>query len=115
MVSQHCQQMAKLCPCVLQSAKSAALGPRRQTEALSEVLAEPMLTRFQAEAAKAEETGWFWKYKCSSVKVHVHYWTRVKGATVNCSRRRNLNAGSNCCKLNKLMAIMCCFPGGVLR
>lgn len=63
---------------LLQSAKSAALGPRRQTEALSEVLAEPMLTRFQAEAAKAEETGWFWKYKCSSVKVHVHYWTCVK-------------------------------------
>lgn len=38
-------------------------------DALSEVLAEPMLTRFQSEAAKAEETGWFWKYKCSSVKV----------------------------------------------
>ena len=39
-------------------------------DALSEVLAEPMLTRFQSEAAKAEETGWFWKYKCNSVKVN---------------------------------------------
>ena len=55
---------------ILQSAKSAALGPRRQMDALSEVLAEPMLTRFQSEAAKAEETGWFWKYKCNSVKVN---------------------------------------------
>lgn len=53
----------------LQSAKSAALGPRRQMDALPEVLTEPMLTRFTSEAARAEETGWFWKYKCSSVKV----------------------------------------------
>ena len=59
--------------CMLQSAKSAALGPRRQMEALSEILTEPMLTRFTSEAAKAEETGWFWKYKCNSVKVSFHF------------------------------------------
>ena len=53
----------------MQSAKTAALGPRRELDALPEILTDPMLSRFQSEAAQAEETGWFWKYKVSSVKV----------------------------------------------
>jgi len=53
----------------MQSAKTAALGPRRDIEALPDILTDPMLSRFQSEAAQAEETGWFWKYKVSSVKV----------------------------------------------
>lgn len=53
----------------MQSAKTAALGPRRDLEALPTILADPMLSRFQSEAAQAEETGWFWKYKVNSVEV----------------------------------------------
>ncbi|DBB13664.1 TPA: hypothetical protein ACH3X3_000683 [Trebouxia sp. C0006] len=53
-----------------QNAKTAALGPRRELDALPDILTDPMLSRFQSEAAQAEETGWFWKYKVSSVKVH---------------------------------------------
>ncbi|KAL3148377.1 hypothetical protein ABBQ38_013833 [Trebouxia sp. C0009 RCD-2024] len=53
-----------------QSAKTAALGPRRDLDALPSILTDPMLSRFQSEAAQAEETGWFWKYKVNSVTVH---------------------------------------------
>lgn len=55
----------------MQSAKTAALGPRRDLEALPTILADPMLSRFQSEAAQAEETGWFWKYKVNSVEVRL--------------------------------------------
>ena len=55
--------------CLVQSAKTAALGPRRDLEALPSILTDPMLSRFQSEAAQAEETGWFWKYKVNSVQV----------------------------------------------
>ena len=53
----------------MQSAKTAALGPRRDLAALPTILTDPMLSRFQSEAAQAEETGWFWKYKVNSVQV----------------------------------------------
>ena len=55
----------------LQAAKTAALGPRRDLDALPDILIDPMLSRFQSEAAQAEETGWFWKYKVSSVQVRL--------------------------------------------
>lgn len=38
-------------------------------DALPDILTDPMLSRFCSEAAQAEETGWFWKYKVSSVDV----------------------------------------------
>lgn len=57
--------------CDMQSAKTASLGPRRDLEALPSILTDPMLSRFQSEAAQAEETGWFWKYKVNSVQVHL--------------------------------------------
>lgn len=56
---------------VVQSAKTAALGPRRDLDALPSILTDPMLSRFQSEAAQAEETGWFWKYKVKSVTVRL--------------------------------------------
>jgi hypothetical protein len=50
-------------------AKAAAMGPRRHTERLSSVLAEPMLSAVRAEAREAATAGWFWQVRPRAARV----------------------------------------------
>jgi hypothetical protein len=50
-------------------AKAEAMGPRRHTERLSSVLAEPMLSAVRAEAREAAAAGWFWQVRPRAARV----------------------------------------------
>ncbi|EIE24067.1 hypothetical protein COCSUDRAFT_65723 [Coccomyxa subellipsoidea C-169] len=52
-----------------QAAKADVLGPRHSTSALQSTIAEPWMSTVKADAAKAQEAGWFWQFTINSVKV----------------------------------------------
>ena len=54
---------------LVQEAKAAAMGPRRNRAAAREVLAEPLLSVILDQAAKAQDAGWFWTYDLKHAKV----------------------------------------------
>lgn len=93
---------------MVQSAKTAALGPRRDLEALPSILTDPMLSRFQSEAAQAEETGWFWKYKVNSVQVCLLLF-HAGWSQCACKPQKQ-----TCCSGNMLLR-KCLQPGVVTR
>ncbi len=54
---------------LVQEAKAAAMGPRRNRAAAREVLAEPLLSVILDQAAQAQDAGWFWTYDLKHAKV----------------------------------------------
>ena len=54
---------------LVQEAKAAAMGPRRNRAAAREVLAEPLLSVILDQADKAQDAGWFWTYDLKHAKV----------------------------------------------
>jgi hypothetical protein len=43
-------------------------------EGLDAVVAEPWRGQVLADAAKAEEAGWFWRYRINAIKVGRQCW-----------------------------------------
>lgn len=57
----------------MQAAKADVLGPRHSTAALQSTIAEPWMSTVKADAAKAQEAGWFWQFTINSVKVRTSH------------------------------------------
>ena len=47
------------------------MGPRHNTQPLSAVLADPLLSTVVTEVGDAQAAGWFWNIRPLHVKVHV--------------------------------------------
>ena len=69
---------ADYCLGVLQAAKAEALGPRHNIGGLDAVLAEPWRSQVAADAARAEEAGWFWRYRTNSLKARAALQSNMK-------------------------------------
>ncbi|MDX2096358.1 MAG: IMS domain-containing protein [Leptolyngbyaceae cyanobacterium bins.59] len=59
------QEMAQQVVQAWLTAKSEALGSDYQDQGLSQILVEPLLTRWQKRVEEAKNDGWHWKYKHS--------------------------------------------------